>query len=188
MEDTTVSIIGIIVASILMFIVPLTTIADRNDDIAQLVVKTETAEFVDEIIRLGKITDENYQNYINGLESSGNSYEIDIEVRVLDDNLAKNTVSNNNNLSVDPGQNAYYSLFTSQIEDAISKSDLQDDGTYNGSGKMILKEGDEISVTAKNSSKTLSQTLKNVYYTIRGEDLHIIVSTSSGTVAVNGSV
>ena len=40
MEDTTVSIIGIIIASILMFIVPLFTIADRNDDISKLTVQT----------------------------------------------------------------------------------------------------------------------------------------------------
>ena len=51
MEETSVSIIGIIIAAILMFIVPLYTIADRNDDISQLTVQTETALFVDNIIK-----------------------------------------------------------------------------------------------------------------------------------------
>ena len=34
MEDTTVSVIGILIASIIMFIVPLILIADRSDDIS----------------------------------------------------------------------------------------------------------------------------------------------------------
>ena len=50
-----------------------------------------------------------------------------------------------------------------------------------------LKEGDVISVTAKNSSKTLSQTLKNIYYTISGDDLHIISASGTGTIAINGA-
>ena len=53
MEDTTLSITGIIIAAIIMFIVPLVMIADRNDDISQLLVETYTAEFVDDIIKTG---------------------------------------------------------------------------------------------------------------------------------------
>ena len=74
------------------------------------------------------------------------------------------------------GQNAYYSLFTSQIEDKFKTIH-----------KIVLKEGDIISVTAKNSNKTISQTLKSIYYTIKGDDLYIIAASSTGTVAVNGN-
>ena len=70
----------------------------------------------------------------------------------------------------------YYSIFTSQIEEKFKTND-----------KIILKEGDVVSVVAKNSSKTVSQTLKSFYYTVKGEDLHIISSTSTATVAVNGT-
>ena len=56
------------------------------------------------------------------------------------------------------------------------------------SNKIILKDGDRISITAKNSSKTLSQSLRNIYYTISGEDIHIIAATGSGTIAVNGAI
>ena len=51
----------------------------------------------------------------------------------------------------------------------------------------MLKEGDIVFVTAKNSSKTLSQSIKNIYYKIKGEYLHIIVATGSGTIVVNGA-
>ena len=180
MEDTTVSIIGIIVAAILMFIVPLYTIADRNDDISQLTVQTETALFVDNIIRLGKITSSDYQQYISSLNSSGNTYDIEIELKILDTNLTKNvTIADSSQI----GENVYYSLYTSQIEDKL----IEDEAANPGKGVILLKEGDRISVVAKNSSKTLSQSLKSFYYTISGSDLHIIAGASSGTVAVSGT-
>lgn len=180
MEDTTVSIIGILIASVLMFMVPLYTIADRNDDISQLTVQTETALFVDNVIRLGKITATDYQQYISSLNASGNSYDIEMELKILDTNLTKNvTVEDLSKI----GENVYYSLYTSQIEDKL----LQDESENPSKGVILLKEGDRISVTAKNSSKTLSQSLKSFYYTISGSDLHIISGASSGTIAVNGT-
>ena len=174
MEETTVSIIGIIVAVILMFIVPFVTIADRNDDISQLTVQTLTADFVNNVVRLGKITADDYDEYVMRLGSSGNTYDVEIEVKILDENPSKR------NTDFYPNQtekiNAYYSIYTSQIEDEFAKNN----------NEILLKEGDIISVSAKNSSKTMSQTLKGIYYTISGDDLHIIASTSTGTVAVSG--
>ena len=61
------------------------------------------------------------------------------------------------------------------------------DGEPINSGEIILKEGDIFSVTVKNKSLTLSQSIKNIYYKIRGENLHIIATTASGTVAINGA-
>ena len=66
----------------------------------------------------------------------------------------------------------------------VSKSKTKKD---NGDGKLILKQGDIISVTVKNSSTTLSQELKGFYYKITGSDLNIIVATETGVIAINGS-
>lgn len=184
MEDSTVSIIGMIIATILMLIVPLILIADRGDDISQLTVQTLTAQFVDNVIKQGKITNEDYQSYLASLQSSGNTYDISIEIKILDKNTAQRETNNSLNTTV--GQNSYYSIFTTQIQERLSATETA--GNLSKTGQIILKEGDIISVTTKNSSKTLSQTLKNIYYTIRGEDLHIIASTSTGTVAVNGAI
>ena len=89
MEDTTLSITGIIIAAIIMFIVPLVMIADRNDDISQLLVETYTAEFVDDIIKTGEITNEDYEQYLISLGTSGNTYEVSIELKILDENPAR---------------------------------------------------------------------------------------------------
>ena len=44
MNDTLVTIIAIFIAAILMFVFPLMTIADREDDITQQAVQQETVE------------------------------------------------------------------------------------------------------------------------------------------------
>ena len=176
MEDTPTSIIGIIVAAVLMFLVPLVLLSDRNDDIAQLVAQNATVSFVDEVLKNGVITNENYQRFLNRLNSSGNTYEVDIEVKILDKNASQRYTEESQEI----GQNEYYSIYTSQIEDKLSNTD-------GGADKIVLKEDDIIFVTARNTSKTLSQSIKNIYYKIKGEDLHIIVATASGTIAVNGA-
>ena len=174
MEDTSISIIGIVIATILMFLVPFFLLADRNDDVSQLIAQTATASFVDNILKTGRITLDDYQKLVDDLNNSGVVFEVDMEVKVLDKNVSQLYTKNNNVI----GNNEYYSLYTSQIEDKL----------YNSSSeKVVLKEGDRVSVTVKNSGKTLSQTLKNIYYTVTGEELHIIVATGSGMVAFNGA-
>lgn len=175
MEETTVSIIGIMIAAVLMFIVPLTLIADRSDDISQLVTQTVTAEFVDEIIKTGKITADDYQNFILSLNTTGNTYEIDMEVKILDENTAKPKTLDSGNIEI--GNNRQYSIFTSQIEDKLWND-----------GRILLKQGDAISVTVKNSSQTLSQSLKSFFYNITGTNMQIIAATASGTIVVDGAI
>ena len=67
MEDTTMDIIGILLGSILLFLTPLFLIADRADDISQLVVQTATAEFINEVIRDGAITSDCYQRFTSDI-------------------------------------------------------------------------------------------------------------------------
>lgn len=181
MEETTVTIIGMFIGLIIMFIVPLTLIADRSDDIAQLLIQTATTEFVDDIIRSGQITRDRYEDFISSLQVSGNMYEIDIEVKYLDENTSKAVTDNDYNKI---GNNSYYSIYTSQIEEKIGLSDSITEN--NRMGRLILKQGDGILVTVKNDSQTLSQTLKSFYNKIKGEDIHILSATASGTIAIDG--
>lgn len=176
MDDTPVDVIGIILAAIIMFIVPLILISERNDDLSQMIASSATADFVNNVVKTGKITTDNYQNLVLSLQSSGNSYDIDLEVKILDENASK---------VKSVGNNAYYSIYTTQIEDRLQRSSANSDLNYNG--KLILKQGDVITVTVKNSNATFSQALKSFYYRATGSDIHIIVATSSGTVAINGA-
>ena len=182
MDETPISIIAILVSTIIMFIAPLILIADRSDDISQLLAQTATAEFVNEVVTSGKITTDNYQRFVTSLQSSGNTYEIDMEVKILDETTSKVVTQ------ADPttiGNNSYYSLFTSQIEDklGISSRITRNNRTW----QLILKQGDGIFVTVKNNNKTLSQSLKSFYYNVTSGDLHIIAASSSGTININGA-
>lgn len=172
MEDTTVSIIGIFIAAILMFIIPLILISERSDDISQLVVQTATAEFVDDIIKSGQITEDRYTKFISSLVASGNTYDIDMQLKVLDENTSKFYTEDNSRRET----NTYYSIFTSQIEEKLGNQ-----------GRIILKQGDSISVTVKNSSLTISQSLKTFYYGVKRTNIQIIAGTASGIVAINGA-
>ena len=180
MEDILTTIIGIALATIIMFIFPLLTMSDRTDDMSQLTVKIATSEFANDIRQAGKITPERYNRFLDNLNSTGNIYNITIEAKILDENPERKSIQTDGTLN----ESTYYSIYTTQIEDMISVSD---DSIYNLDGKLILKQGDIVSVTVKNSSTTLSQELKGFYYKITGSDLNILVATETGVVAINGS-
>lgn len=171
MNDTLVTIIAIFLAAILMFIFPLMTLADRNDDITELTVQTATTEFIDQIRRTGKLTSDQYNSFLTKLAATGNAYDVELEFQILDENPGKKDTQGT---SVVIGENVYYSVYTTQIEQKL------DEGAY------YLKEGDIISASVKNTSTTLAQTLRGFYYKVTGNDTYIISGSSSGTVTVNG--
>lgn len=182
MEDTAMDVVGILIGSILMFIVPLFLLADRADDVSQLVAQTATSEFVNEVIKSGQIASDTYQKFTSTLFSAGNTYDIDIEVKILDETPSK-MITDNEPQKI--GNNTYYSLYTSQVEEKIRNSAKSSNN--NRVGKIILKQGDQITVTVRNNSRTLSQALRNIYYNIAGDDSSIISAASSGTVSINGA-
>lgn len=173
MSDTFITIIAIFLAAILMFIFPLMTLADRNDDVIQLTVQTATTEFVDEIRRTGKLTEDKYNNFVLTIAATGNAYDVEIKFQILDENPAKKTSQTSSATVI--GENVYYSVYTTQIQERLGEDK-----------KYVLKEGDIVSVSVKNRGATLAQTLRNVYYKVSGNDTYTIAASSSGTVTVNG--
>lgn len=172
MNDTVITIVAIFLAAILMFIFPLMTISDRNDDVAQLTVQTATTEFVDKIRTKGKITQADYDQFLESITSTGNTYDTEMEVQVKDSNLEKKTFQ----ATIDKiGENVSYSVFTSQIEDEMKKN-----------GAYYCKEGDIVSVKVKNTNQTIAQQLKNIFYTVTGNDSYTIAASHAGMVTTNG--
>lgn len=172
MSDTLITIIAIALSAILMFVFPLMTMADRTDDVAQLTVQAATTEFVDESRESGKITQANYDKFLETITSTGNTYDVEMTVQVKDKNLGKKTSQAQPDKI---GENVYYSIYTSQIEE-----DMEDDGIY------YCKEGDIITVSVKNTSQTISQQLKNFFYSVTGNDAYTIAAEHTGIVTANG--
>ena len=175
MSDTLITMIAILLAAILMFIFPLLSISERSDDISQLSVQTAVTEFVDNSRSIGKITMDNYDKLLATIQATGNSYDVEMEVKVLDENVGKKSAWIQGTVI---GENVYYSVFTTQIVETIQKSE---------NGVYIMKEGDIFSVSVKNTNKTMSQTIRGVFYSIAGGDVYSIAAQHSGVVTANGS-
>lgn len=76
MEESLWKILAFILCAIMLFIVPLTTILDRQDDVAYNIVLTECNRFVDICRDTGYITPSNYSEFVGRISSTGNSYQI----------------------------------------------------------------------------------------------------------------
>lgn len=173
MGDSLITIVAIFLAAILMFVFPLMAMSERTDDISQLAVQTATTDFVDKVRTTGKLTSEDYDKYIQTITSTGNSFDIDIEVQILDENPGVKTTQAE---MTKIGENLYYRLYTSQVEEKLDNN-----------GRITLKEGDMVSVTIRNTNQTISQQLKNFFYQLSGNDTYQIAAQNAGIVTVNGS-
>ena len=67
-------------------------------------------------------------------------------------------------------------MYTSQILDQLNDKKV-----------ITLKEGDIISLSAKNKTSTLSQQLKNFFYSVAGNDTYSIAAEHAGIVTANGT-
>ena len=173
MSDTLITIVAILLAAILMFIFPLLSMSERGDDISQLSVATATTDFVDNARAVGKITLEEYSKLISTIYATGNSYDVELEVKVLDENVGKKSAWTEGTVI---GENVYYSIYTSQIVESLEKN-----------GVYAMKEGDILSASVKNTNKTMSQTIRGVFYSIAGSDVYSIAAQQSGVCTANGS-
>ena len=173
MGDSAMIVVAIFLAAILMFVFPLMTMADKKDDVSTLSVQSATTQFTDSVRITGKLTQEEYDNYIQTLAATGNAYEVDIKVQVLDENPAKKET----NLSAKIGDNVYYTMYTTQVLDAINNS------TSKG---LILKEGDIVSVTVENTNVTIGQQLRNFMFRVTGNNAGTVTASATGIVTTNG--
>ena len=73
------------------------------------------------------------------------------------------------------GVNVLIDGYTSQIEEKL-----------NANQDYKLKEGDIVSVDVKNTNQTLSQQLKNFFYSVVGKDTYTIAASHAGIVTATG--
>ena len=163
MGDSAVTIIAIFLAAILMFVFPLMTMADKSDDVSQLSVQNATTDFTNKIRTTGYISQEDYDNFILTLASTGNSYEAEITVQKLDQNPAKKRSGDTTTI----GQNVYYTMYTTQVLDSLP---------------LTLTEGDIVSVNVQNTNTTIAGQLRNFMYKVTGNSTGNIVAQESGIV------
>ena len=188
MQNSTSTIIALLVAGVLLFVVPLVTLTDRSDNVAQENVKLIVEEFVTDVKNTGKLTKAKFQEFQNELDATGNNaYDIEIEIQHLDENPGKKTAQTN---YTKIGENVYYSEYTTQVLKQIgiwTETTPVSDPNYSSTNHtMILKEGDIINVEVKNSNSTAAQTLKSSFIGFSNAGEYVISARASGMVTVNG--
>lgn len=175
MNDTTMSIIAIVLGAILMFIFPLIATADRSDDISQQVLQTEITEFVDDVRSTGKVTQDKYDTLITSINgSTGHVIDVQMEGSILDESARKKTQQAE---STKAGESGYVKVFNSQILEGMANSATS---TY------TFKQGDIFTTTATNKDRTIAQILRGAFYKIAGNDTYAIAAKHTGIVNVNG--
>ncbi len=172
MQNSTSTIIALFVAAVFLFVVPLVTLTERNDNVVQENVKLIVEEFVTDIKNTGKLTNAKMQDFENRLAATGNTYNIEMELQILDENPGKKTTQANYKKI---GENVYYSEYTTQIYDKLKTGDIS------------LKEGDLIYVGVSNQNSTAAQTLKSSFLSFTNAGEQVISANSSGMVNANGN-
>ncbi|MBR6688476.1 MAG: hypothetical protein IKL68_00465 [Clostridia bacterium] len=79
MKDTISIIFASIFLVLVIVILPLFSILDRQDNIAYNVVLTQTSKFVDEIRANGFVTENQYMAFLSSLAATGNTYKVTLE-------------------------------------------------------------------------------------------------------------
>jgi hypothetical protein len=172
MSDSLIMIIGIMLAAILMFIFPMMTLAERNDDVTQLAVYTATADFVDSVSSKGVITNDEYSAFVQTLAATGNLYDIDIQIYNLDEYVGKKVSWTEGTVI---GENAYTIDHTTQVMNDIDAN-----------GQRNLKEGDKVSVAVKNTNTTIAQMLRSFLYKLTGASPYEIYAEHTRVVTSTG--
>ena len=94
MKDSISIIFAAIIGTLLIVILPLYSILDRQDSMSYNVVLTATTNFVDNIRNNGFIDNDSYNKYMSKLATTSNTYKVSLEV--YKNVLIKDTDENGN--------------------------------------------------------------------------------------------
>lgn len=172
MSDTLITIIGIFLAAILMFVFPLMAVSNSQDDISQVAVQSLVSEFVNKEATKGRITQDDYSEFMSKLGATGNTYDVQLEHKIITD--TKPNKGDYNQL----GENLYYSVYNSDI--------IEGTNGINNNDYYLLKKGDYIICTVRNSNQTIGSQIKNFIYSIVGKDTYTISGSASALVVNTG--
>lgn len=160
MDSPLWKILGFLLAAVLLFLVPVMSILERQDDVAFTVVFTETNRFADSARDTGYITPTMYTDFTNRLNATGNTF--DVSLRHVKSVI--NPVYRQNGLNLE---------FTGEYEiNRISVSETDILSTLfptNGSSDVFdkarrydMKAGDLLFVEVKNRGKTMATALRDM--------------------------
>lgn len=162
MKDNISIVVASIIGTILVVLIPLISILDRQDNMSYNVVLTATTNFVDEVKSKGFIDKKTYEKYLDTVAATGNVYDLKLEV------YRKITYKNASGINV---------------EDALlyNNKDITDE--LEVSGVYELNVGDEFYISIENTNTPSSVLMYNyISGDISSKERKIININYGGTV------
>ncbi|GAA0853861.1 hypothetical protein ABER99_20000 [Paenibacillus glucanolyticus] len=160
MMNSISKVFTLILAIILLYVFPLDNSAQHQDDISFMTAYKSVTTFVDSVRDKGYITPTMYNDFFESLQSTGNTYEINLEHRHKTyDPIYDNMTDPHNPQFVGGYALNYDEFFSHQILSVLFPDNTKkiDDP----SRLYKLSKGDFFSVTVKNTNRTPSQVLRD---------------------------
>lgn len=184
MKDNVSLIFITIVAVLLMVVLPLVSVLERQDNMSYNLVMKLTTSFADEVRTRGYIDASSYDKFVQGLAATGNSYDIKMEAHkktlIKDKTWAESNPTYVEDTLVDYNADIFEAINTG---DAIYKEANSDTGgqageTINDKSKAyLLQKGDEFYIKVKNTNITAASM---VYSYIAGNLKETIININYG--------
>lgn len=159
MDNAIWKILAFFLAAVLLFLVPLINLLERQDDAAFTVVFSETNRFVDSARDTGYITPDMYTEFLNRIQATGNTYSVSLKHI----KSTVNPVYRQNGAALD---------FTGEYEInrvAVSEGDifaiLFPGGAVSAldkSRRYEMRAGDLLFVEVKNRGKTMATAIRDM--------------------------
>ena len=181
--NSTVSvIIAIFVGLTILILVPLVTLEERVDNVAQQDVQRIVEEVVTETANKGTITRGQYQDFESRLAATGKTYDTSIEVASLDENPGKKLAQSN---YTKIGENVYVKYYTTQVLSQIGiKTGSEEVAT--DKDKMVLKPGDIVTISVTSQDSAAKDLKSNLFNFINTDD-NVVSASSSAMCTLYGS-
>lgn len=168
MQDITITMIVIIIAAILLFVFPLLATAENKNEVDLAYVQSAATDFVNSNATRGVITIESVDILRQKLATTGNAYNVNLEVsRRTDDVGKKSGWSSGTNL----GEGAFFTLQATQINEQLENT-----------GEFKLMTGDTLTVKVENSNKTMASNLKSAILGVSASSKAEIAASASALV------
>lgn len=157
MKDTLSMIVATIFLVILLLLLPLYNYFERQDDISYNVALKAVTTFVDEVTNNGYIDQTSYDNFMNRLGQTANSYDVQLEVQ-------KRLLTNDPNGNGETYIEQYQSYFNKDIfnEETGRTSNIIDRDNSLKNDVFFLDEGDKVYVNVKNTNTTMASSILSI--------------------------
>lgn len=158
--STLILVVVIVLAAGLMFVFPLMVTSSQNDKIAYNQAYVALVDFTNNSATIRKISEDSLDTFQQKLNSTGNLYEVQVEIQRLDQNPSKKVTQVE---TTKIGENLYYTEFYT-FYTSESLTDQQIKEMFN----IKLNSGDILTTRISKTNLTIFEIIQNAVLQMTG--------------------